>query len=256
MSRRCFGWRWPTLLLVLGLLTGGRPALAESLSVDLSSHLIAITTGFNGTDLTLFGATDGATDGEGDLAVVVEGPHAPITVRRKQQIAGIWTNADSLKFTDAPTYYHVAATRPPSQFMRQAPRARHRLGLDVLPLPVKGNPTPEKQKVFRKALIADRQRVGLYSRQTGNVVFIGNRLFRTDIFFPSNVPTGLYKVRVMLVRGGEVVAETDTPLTVRKIGASAEIYDFAHQDAAVFGILAIIFAASAGWFAAFMFRRN
>ena len=50
-----------------GLLLGGTVAAtvwAQQLVADLSSHLIAITTGFTGTEVVLFGTTDGAGDVE------------------------------------------------------------------------------------------------------------------------------------------------------------------------------------------------
>jgi uncharacterized protein (TIGR02186 family) len=240
------------LLAAFVILAFPRLGQAQGLSADLSSHLIAITTGFTGTELTLFGAVEGG----GDVAVVIEGPTADLVVRRKEQIAGIWTNASSVRFTDAPTFYYAAATRAPSQFMRQDRREVNRVGLDNLNFTVRGKPDAQEMAEFRTALIANRQASGLYASQIGNVTFIGNQLFRSDIYFPSNVPTGNYTVKVMLVRGGEVVAQTDTPLAVRKIGDSADIYNFAHDQSGAYGILAILFAASAGWFAAFMFRKR
>ncbi|MBV6634165.1 MAG: TIGR02186 family protein [Alphaproteobacteria bacterium] len=228
-------------------------AKAQALSADLSDHLIAINTAFTGTELTLFGATDG----EGDVAVVVEGPRATLTVRKKARVAGIWTNTESLRFNDVPTYYYAAATREPDNFLRQTPRQIHRIGLENLPLPTEVNQLDNAtERAFREALIEDRQAAGLYAAQIGNVTFNGSRLFRADIFFPANVPTGNYTVRVMLIRGGEVVAEVDTPLTIEKVGISADVFDFAHDYSAIFGLAAVLIAAAAGWFAAFMFRKS
>ena len=51
----------PTILLFV-FLESLSPARAEPLIADLSNHLIAITTGFTGTDVLLFGATDGPGD--------------------------------------------------------------------------------------------------------------------------------------------------------------------------------------------------
>ena len=58
--------------LLLAVLVAGSAAIgaawAQSLVADLSDHLIAITTGFVGTDVLLFGAIDGP----GDVVVVVQ----------------------------------------------------------------------------------------------------------------------------------------------------------------------------------------
>jgi hypothetical protein len=57
-------------LLTLVLLAPGERARAEALAADLSKHLIAITTAFVGTEVVLFGTSDG----QGDIVVTVHGP--------------------------------------------------------------------------------------------------------------------------------------------------------------------------------------
>ena len=99
------------LFLLLGLLCTAfapQPARAQALVADLSSHLIAITAGFAGTELLLFGATEG----EGDVVVLVRGPDSDVAVRRKARVAGIWLNTESLSFANVPSYYRVASSKP------------------------------------------------------------------------------------------------------------------------------------------------
>ena len=80
----------PIMFLLSGLLLGAFPARAvEPLVADLSKHLVAITTGFAGTDVLLFGAVEelaGASGG--DVVVEVRGPHRSETVRRKDRRIG------------------------------------------------------------------------------------------------------------------------------------------------------------------------
>ena len=54
---------------------------------------------------------------------------------------------------------------------------------------------------------------------------------------------------------GQLVKASTTPLTVSKIGAEAEIFDFAHQWSALYGVIAILIALMAGWLAHIAFRR-
>src|SRR5207247_3547044 len=68
------------LFLTLALAAG--PARADAVVADLSSHLIAITTGFTGASVVLFGATDGP----GDIIAVVRGPERDMTVWRKGKV--------------------------------------------------------------------------------------------------------------------------------------------------------------------------
>jgi uncharacterized protein (TIGR02186 family) len=74
------------------------PASAERLITSLSSHQVLVSSSFTGTELVLFGAIerDGATvvrKGGYDIVVTVSGPRETLVVRRKDRVAGIWTNA-------------------------------------------------------------------------------------------------------------------------------------------------------------------
>src|ERR1700730_18154027 len=95
-------------VLVAALLFWAPPTRAEDLVADLTGHLIAITTGFTGASVVLFGATDGP----GDIVVSVRGPEREMTVRRKERIVGIWINTDDLTFAKVPSFYDIAASRP------------------------------------------------------------------------------------------------------------------------------------------------
>ncbi len=72
-----------------------------SLVTDISTHLITVESDFTGTDLLLFGTirTDAAFDSKehGDIIVVVRGAQRDIKVRKKERVAGIWANTQSVE---------------------------------------------------------------------------------------------------------------------------------------------------------------
>ena len=116
--------------------------------------------------------------------------------------------------------------------------------------------TGPEDGVFRKALLRNKQRAALYTKGHGKIKMLGKRLFRTTVVFPANVPTGTYSVNVLLFRGGQVVYTETTPLTVRKVGLEAGIFNFAHQHSMLYGVIAILIALMAGWIAGAMFRKT
>jgi uncharacterized protein (TIGR02186 family) len=239
------------LFLAAIVLLASGPARAQALIADLSSHLIAITTGFAGTELLLFGATEG----EGDVVVIVRGPDGETSVRRKARVAGIWINRDELRFSGVPTFYRIASSRPLADFVPLALRQRHQIGVDFLRLHPQREVGPEEAAAFRAGMVRNKEAQKLYEPEVGRVSFLGARLFRTRIVFPANVPTGNYSVEVLLIRGGQVIAAQTTPMFVSKVGFGADIYDFAHQWAALYGLIAILLAVSAGWAAGLIFRK-
>src|ERR1700732_514544 len=115
-------------VLVAALLIWAPPTRAEALIADLTSHLIAITTGFTGASVVLFGATDGP----GDVVVTVRGPDREMTVRRKSRIAGIWVNSQEVTFANVPSFYFVAASRSLEEIVSPGAAALYRLGVASL----------------------------------------------------------------------------------------------------------------------------
>jgi uncharacterized protein (TIGR02186 family) len=245
-----------TLLIVaLVGLCGAGPARAAGLVADLSHHLIAITTAFAGTDVLLFGAVE---QGGGDIAVVVKGPLEDQTVRRKSRIGFVWLNTEELQFRGVPGYYAVAASRPLEELAPPNVRLRHELGVESLQFrPAPGQSASEEDvAAFRRALIRNKQRQHLYSTEVGEVTFLGDTLFRTRLAFPANVPPGSYQVQVLQFRDGSVANAQSSVLVISKVGLEAELYDIAHQQAALYGLGSILLAVFAGWSASVVFSRR
>ena len=97
--------------LILALLALSLPSLGHAAAiVDLSQHNVSITTGFAGGEVLLFGAVEDPAD----IVVVVEGPAEKQTVWRKSRVGGIWLNRTGESFA-APSFYHVASSRPLSE---------------------------------------------------------------------------------------------------------------------------------------------
>lgn len=233
--------------LALASPTGAAPPLVA----DLSSEEIAITTGFSGAELLLFGALEG----EGDIAIVVNGPRRRELVRRKERVAGIWVNGQTVAFDDVPAYYWVASTGPLDRIAPSATLDRLRIGMRRIPLAAVGAQSAATVAEFRDALLRNKRKAALYGAGVGTVRIMGGRLFRTSVSFPATVPTGTYSVEVFVFRDGRVTGRFEKPLTVRRAGIEARIFDFAHESSALYGVIAILIALMAGWLAGVVFRR-
>jgi uncharacterized protein (TIGR02186 family) len=237
------------LVLTLLGMTRGR---ADPLVVDLSNHLVAITTGFTGTDVLLFGAVED----EGDVVVTVRGPEQDMIVRKKERKAGIWVNSKAAYFRNVPTYYATASSRPMDIVANNQLFATYHIGLHNQRFAPEFKDAQKNDGTYREALIRNMQRMGLFNEKPSKISFLSNQLFRTDLHFPANTPTGTYTIDVYLIRDGGIASVKSTPLVVSKTGVSADIFDFAHRYSALYGIIAIIVAAIAGWIASVAFRKN
>jgi uncharacterized protein (TIGR02186 family) len=156
-----------------------------------------------------------------------------------------------------PSYYRIASSRPLAEFVPDALKDRYQLGLDYLRLNSADDSLGANDvTIFRQALIHLKTEQGLYGEELGAVNLLSNRLFRTELHFPANVPTGTYLVEVYLFRDGAVTSAEIVPFTVSKIGIGADIYDFAENYGAVYGVLAVLLAIAAGYAAGAAFRRT
>jgi len=196
----------------------------------------------------------GATDGPGDIIAVVRGPEREMTVWRKDKLAGLWINAESMTYTNVPSFYAVASSRPLDEVLSPGAASLYRIGTANLRLQSKPPLTGERVQRFAKALVEEQQRSGLIANETGKIAFLGERLFRATFAFPANVPTGSYLVEVFLAKDRDVVGGQTTPLRVEKVGIDAEVSDFARRDAALYGAIAVLTALVAGWLASLPFR--
>lgn len=247
LLKRVTCWHFQLIALIMVWAT---PARAEPLVADLTNHLIAITTGFTGASVVLFGAIDAP----GDVAVVVRGPDRDVTVRRKSRVAGIWLNSQEVVFANVPSFYFVAASRPLEEIISPATAGFYHLGVPNLEIKPEGITPPDLAEEFATALARTQQQARLFSNSVRKVSFIGERLFRTTIEFPSNVPTGTYLVQVFLIRDKDVVSGQTTPLVVSKVGIDADVFGFAGRQPALYGAIAVLTAMMAGWLASLPFR--
>lgn len=254
MRRGAFAPAFAGLLCLLAPSAGQTAQLAA----DLSRDTVAITTGFVGDNVIFFGAADGP----GHIVIVVEGPPEDTIVRRKSRVSGIWINRHSVTFRDAPSFYAVAASGPLDKIVSPRSAQKFRIGAENLELqPVRRRNAPVSEgeaSRFREALIRNQRRAGLFRPNVAKVVLpaAGVRLFRAEIFFPSNVPTGAYRVRFLLLQDGFVIQRFERRLLVSKAGLSARVFRFAHQESIWYGIVAIVLAVAAGWGASWAFSRK
>ncbi|MFQ3622389.1 MAG: TIGR02186 family protein [Acetobacteraceae bacterium] len=235
------------LALLLGLASAPP---ARALVAEISQREIAVTTGFTGAELLVFGAKDSVPV---DVIVTVRGPVTPVVVRQRTRIAGIWLTSASATFETAPGFYALASTRPLADLLPEAERMRLRLGLDALPLRAEG---PRASPEFREALIGLKSASGLYRQDERAVAVTGERLFIARVFLPPTVVPGPYRVEVLGVQDRRIVAARDIGLTVRRVGTSADIWRFAHDHPWLYGFAAVLAAALVGWAGSVLFRRG
>lgn len=247
------------LVLALPFLVAS-PAAADDLVSGLSQDQIQITSNYAGTDIVVFGAIENIDSAQGfsgrDIVVVVQGPDADMTVRRKARIAGIWINSNKVVLRGMPSYYYVASTRPLSKIASAAALRGYHLGLANVQPETESTLEQGKGEPYRQAVIRARSRAGLYGEEPGSVEFLSPTLFRVRIPVSALVPPGEYKVEVSLFRDGTMIGAQATPFFVDQTGIERRLFDLAHMQPLAYGLTAVLFAALLGWLSSLVIRQQ
>ena len=232
------------------LMAQAKPVLVP----DVSQREIRIAYSFTGAELLLFGAIlypGGRLPDDKhptDLVVVVKGPVQSITVREKEKLAGVWVNAEALRYRSAPSFYAVASSRPVSQIVDDRTRAIYELGLDSLQLSPASSAPPPVQDRFARGLVDLRRRAGLYYEAPGAVeITEGVLLYRTRVRIPARVPVGQFTAETFLIRDGKVLAAAVRDITVEKTGFERFVARAADRHAFVYGLAAVALSVLLGW---------
>jgi uncharacterized protein (TIGR02186 family) len=242
-----------------------QPGARESVQADVSARNVAVTSSFNGTEIVIFGAVDNsqqpsAESGYYDVLIVVEGVPARMVVRRKSNVAGLWLNTSAATFDLVPSYYAIASTRPIDEFTTEEFRETHGIGFQYLRFaPAFGQEqalSTEDLKEFRRAIIRLKRQQGLYVQEHFSVAFIGRSLFRATIELPANVTVGPFETRVYLFRDEKLLSQYAVRLNLEREGLERHLHAFAFGYPALYGLMTVMLAVSAGLAASTVFRKG
>lgn len=235
------------------------PAIAdEEIVAGLSQNAVSITADFDGSEILIYGAVkrDAPAPGTAPMEVIitVEGPSVPLTIRRKDRRAGIWINTEAVTIDSAPTFYAVATTGPLPSILKDTENLRYQITIPRVIRAVGITAEATNAGDFVLAMLRLRDAAGLYRLDQGKVEFLEQTLFRTDVILPANLTDGEYRVRIFLTREGRVVDTQERIIGVRKEGLERLLYNLAHDQPLISGILAVLLAVLAGWAASAAFR--
>ncbi len=245
------------LLAAPWLLGAAQPVLVP----DVSQRDIEIKYSFSGADLLLFGAIlyPGGRLPERaertDVVIVLKGPAQSIIIREKEKVAGIWVNAEALRYRSAPSFYAIASSRPIGRIVDDRTRAIYELGLDSLQLSPASNAPADVQARFQAGLVDQRRRAGLYVEAPSAVEITDDVLYRARVTIPARVPVGRFTAETFLIRDGRVLAAAVRDIDIRKSGFERFVARAADRAAIPYGLTAVALSVLLGWAAGWIARR-
>ena len=229
-------------------------AYGTALIIDSSTSEVKVSSSFIGTDVMVFGT---ANDKD-DIIVVITGPTETAIVRKKGRVSGIWINKEKLEFREIPGFYAIASTRPLSEITETNELKKQGIGIHNVITTASLNSKDENIKTFKSfkdALVRGQKTKGLYLDMPLTIDVVSKRLFKTTFHFPNNMTTGIYTVKVFSFQKKRLVSMVSKTISVEKIGIGADVFKFAKEQSALYGLLAILIAVLSGWIASVIFRK-
>ena len=241
------------LLIIIIALNSFTVFAKDNLVTDLSESTVEISSTFSGADILLFGAYDGQKND--DIIVVVSGQKGNIKVDKKEKKFGIWMITKSIKFSNVPKYCYIASNRKIEEITNKSEIKKRKLDFNNFEL--KNNKIDYKNldKKWYEALKRNMKKKQFWKIEENSIKLNKNTLFRKTLSLPSNVSTGIYNVKILHYRKGNLISQEESKIKIDKTGISANIYNIAQNFSAIYGIIAVIIALFFGWFTNFIFRR-
>ena len=223
----------------------------ERLVAGLSVDSVGITAQFNGSDILIYGAVARESPVPPgpplEIIVTVEGPSEAVTIRKKNRVAGIWVNTQSVAVAAAPGFYAVATSGPLDKILLPEEDVRHRISIPLAMRALGEVQDVEDILPFTEALIRLRKADGRYRLDEGSVHVVEQTLFRADITLPAQLVEGDYKAQVFLLRDGRVIDTQRSAIAVKKVGLERWLFRLAMDQPLRYGVLSLVLAVAAGW---------
>ena len=220
---------------------------------DISEDNIKIETNFTGKEVIIFGILN---DGQ-ETIMTIKGPQKNAVIQKKERILGFWFNTKQITYNEIPSVFFIASSKNIDDILPASTIIKEELSFNYL----LENKTSQRNFIsdvsldnWKDNFVRINKNKNLFKKY--NVEKIDNKLFQTRIFFPAKSIPGEYKVNVYQIQNNLILNNKEKIITLKKSGVGSQIYNFAHNNAAAYGLFAIIFAIMSGFLAATLFRRS
>tara|TARA_Y100000591_G_scaffold39059_1_gene28870 strand:+ start:3238 stop:3942 length:705 start_codon:yes stop_codon:yes gene_type:complete len=225
---------------------------AEEVYFDLSEDNVEIKTDFEGKEIIIFGLLQN----DHETLLTIKGPSSKMKIQKKERYFGIWINNKQITYSKIPTLFFLSSSSKVDDILPNSVQINDDLNFDK----ILNNKTFDQNFIFENdQSIWNKNFVRIKKRQLFYKEFemktFKNKLFQTSVFFPPNTIPGIYNVDIYYIKNKTIMNKDQKKIIVKKTGIGSDIYDFARNNAATYGVFVIIFSILCGLIAATLFRR-
>ena len=239
-----------TIFLVMMFIFLG--AKAEEVYFDLSEDNIEIKTDFDGKEIIIFGLLQD----DHDTLLTIKGPPSKMKIQKKERYFGVWINNKQITYSKIPTLFFLSSSSKIDEIFPNSIQINYDLNFSK----ILNNKTFDQNFIFKNdqstwnenfVRIKKKQ---LFYKEFEMKIF-KDKLFQTSVFFPPNTIPGIYNVNIYYIKNNTIMNKDQKKIIVKKTGIGSDIYEFAKNNAATYGVFVVIFSILSGLIAATLFRR-
>tara|TARA_B100000963_G_scaffold343517_1_gene345448 strand:- start:2580 stop:3326 length:747 start_codon:yes stop_codon:yes gene_type:complete len=227
-------------------------ANAQEVYFDLSEDNIEIKTDFEGKEIIIFGLLQ-----EGhETLLTIKGPSSKMKMQKKERYFGVWINNKQITYTKIPTLFFLSSSSKIDNILPNSVQINKDLNFDK----ILNNKTFDQNFVFENDqstwndnFVRIKKKQLLYKEFEMKI--FKEKLFQTSIFFPPNTIPGIYNVELYYIKHKTIMNTDQKSIIVKKTGIGSDIYEFAKNNGATYGVFVIILSIFSGLIAATIFRR-
>lgn len=245
-----------TMLIVSWLFMSAGTASAQLTATANHDH-ITVDFFYHGSTVSVRGVSDPDTD----LIIKVTSEDGNQTLRKKGKVGGfLWMNVGELEVEHVPKVYFLHSTRNIEDMLSRDEMNKYVIGYPALEKYVKMNASDEAEKDrWFNEFVRFKESSNLYATSTGKISVMekdGAQDYYILSEWPYQAPPGKYTVTVYTVKDKKVIETATSNVLVEQVGMVKSFANMAKNNAALYGIIAILAALTAGFGVGLVFRKN
>ena len=225
---------------------------AKEVYFDLSEDNIEIKTDFDGKEIIIFGLLQDSYN----TLLTIKGPLSKMKIQKKERLFGVWINNKQITYSNIPTLFFLSSSSKIDEILPDSIQINDDLNFDK----ILNNKTFDQnfifendQKTWNENFVRIKKKQ-LFYKEFEMKIF-KDKLFQTSVFFPPNTIPGVYNVDIYYIKHKTIMNKDQKKIIVKKTGIGSDIYEFARNRAATYGVFVIIFSILSGLIAATLFRK-
>ena len=248
------------MLFVLIIMAFSNVSQVYALTVQVSPDNVAINLTYNGAKLQVSGNSKAGDD----LIIRITSVNGDAHYKYIGKAGGlVWMKKGDISFKNVPGIYMLYSSRDLEHLFSLAEQKVNLIGFDALKETLEIETDNEEilkdEARWENEFIRFKEKENLYITQTGTVTRKHGQdsdTYQVEVPWPYQAPIGEYTVEAMAVRGGKIVDSTEASFTVERAGLVRQLTDMAFNQAALYGIMAVIIAIIAGFAVGMIFKKG